>query len=66
MMISQYQDEDKTLQRFVDTCKKLFGNNLKAIVLFGSCASGEAKNILIMISWLLPKISLQTGGSAIP
>ncbi len=42
-MISQYQDEDKTLQRFVDTCKKLFGNDLKAIVLFGSRASGEAK-----------------------
>ena len=42
-MISQFQDEDMTLQGFVDTCKKLFGNNLKAIVLFGSRAHGSAK-----------------------
>ncbi|MFZ3170223.1 MAG: nucleotidyltransferase domain-containing protein [Candidatus Methanoperedens sp.] len=43
MMISQFQDEDRTLQGFVDICKMFFGNNLKAIVLFGSRASGEAK-----------------------
>jgi len=42
-MISQFQDEDKTLQMFIDISKKLFGNSLKAIVLFGSRASGMAR-----------------------
>jgi len=41
-MISQFQDEEKTLQMFIDISKKLLGNNLKAIVLFGSRASGMA------------------------
>ncbi|VVB84473.1 Nucleotidyltransferase domain protein [uncultured archaeon] len=42
-MISQLRDENETLQKFVDSCKKLFNNDLEAIVLFGSRASGAAK-----------------------
>jgi len=42
-MISQFQDEDETLQIFINSSKKVFGNNLKAIVLFGSRASGVAR-----------------------
>jgi predicted nucleotidyltransferase len=57
-MISQFQDEDKTLQMFIDISKKLFGNNLKAIVLFGSRASGMARKYsdydLLVIAENLP------------
>jgi len=57
-MISQFQDEDKTLQTFIDISKKLFGNNLKAIVLFGSRASGMARKYsdydLLVIAENLP------------
>jgi predicted nucleotidyltransferase len=57
-MISQFQDEDKTLQMFIDISKKLFGNNLKAIVLFGSRASGLARKYsdydLLVIAENLP------------
>jgi predicted nucleotidyltransferase len=57
-MISQFQDEDKTLQMFIDLSKKLFGNNLKAIVLFGSRASGLARKYsdydLLVIAENLP------------
>lgn len=42
-MISQFQDERLIVEGFIDSCKKLFGNSLKAIVLFGSRASGAAK-----------------------
>lgn len=57
-MIPQFQDEDKTLQKFIDISKKLFGNNLKAIVLFGSRASGMARKYsdydLLVIAENLP------------
>lgn len=57
-MISQFQDEDKTLKMFINISKKLFGNNLKAIVLFGSRASGMAKKYsdydLLVIAENLP------------
>jgi predicted nucleotidyltransferase len=57
-MISQFQDEDKTLQMFINISKKLFGNNLKAIVLFGSRASGMARKYsdydLLVIAENLP------------
>ncbi len=42
-MILQLQDEKQILQEFINSCKELFGNNLKAIVLFGSRAGGTAK-----------------------
>lgn len=35
-------DEDETLQMFINSSREIFGNNLKAIVLFGSRASGIA------------------------
>ena len=57
-MISQFQDEDKTLQMFIDISKKLFGNNLKSIVLFGSRARGMARKYsdydLLVIAENLP------------
>jgi predicted nucleotidyltransferase len=57
-MISQFQDEDETLQMFINSSKKIFGNNLKAIVLFGSRASGMARKYsdydLLIISEKLP------------
>ena len=42
-MISQFQNEDETLQIFINNSKNVFGNNLKAIVLFGSRAGGMAR-----------------------
>ncbi|MDP2844998.1 MAG: nucleotidyltransferase domain-containing protein [Candidatus Methanoperedens sp.] len=42
-MISQLRDERLIAEGFIDSCKRLFGNSLKAIVLFGSRASGAAK-----------------------
>lgn len=57
-MISQFQDEDETLQMFINSSKKVFGNNLKAIVLFGSRASGMARKYsdydLLIIAEKLP------------
>ena len=57
-MISQFQDEDETLQMFINSSKKVFGNNLKAIILFGSRASGMAKKYsdydLLIIAEKLP------------
>ena len=57
-MISEFQDEDKTLQTFINISKELFGNNLKAIVLFGSRASGMARKYsdydLLVITENLP------------
>ena len=57
-MISEFQDEDKTLQTFINISKELFGNNLKAIVLFGSRASGMARKYsdydLLVIAENLP------------
>jgi predicted nucleotidyltransferase len=57
-MSSQFQDEDKTLQTFINISKELFGNNLKAIVLFGSRASGMARKYsdydLLVIAENLP------------
>jgi len=42
-MTLQLRNEDQTLQELMDSCKKIIGKNLKAIVLFGSRASGTAK-----------------------
>jgi predicted nucleotidyltransferase len=42
-MISQLQDEEQILHGFIDSCGKLFGDRLNAIVLFGSRARGESK-----------------------
>lgn len=57
-MISQFQDEDETLQMFINSSKNIFGNNLKAIVLFGSRASGIARKYsdydLLVIAENLP------------
>lgn len=57
-MISQFQDENETLQMFINSSKKVFGNNLKAIVLFGSHASGMARKYsdydLLIIAENLP------------
>jgi predicted nucleotidyltransferase len=57
-MISEFEDEDKTLQTFINISKELFGNNLKAIVLFGSRASGMARKYsdydLLVIAENLP------------
>ncbi|MCZ7402872.1 MAG: nucleotidyltransferase domain-containing protein [Candidatus Methanoperedens sp.] len=57
-MISQFQDEDETLQLFINSSKKVFGNNLKAIILFGSRASGMARKYsdydLLIIAENLP------------
>lgn len=57
-MNSQFQDEDKTLQMFIGISKKLFHNNLKAIALFGSRASGMARKYsdydLLIIAEKLP------------
>ena len=57
-MISQFQDEDETLQMFINSSKKVFGNNLKAIVLFGSRVGGKARKYsdydLLIIAEKLP------------
>jgi len=57
-MISQFQDEDETLLMFINSSKNVFGNNLKAIVLFGSRASGIARKYsdydLLVIAENLP------------
>ncbi len=42
-MTLQLKNEDQILLELMDSCKKIIGNNLKAIVLFGSRASGTAK-----------------------
>lgn len=42
-MISQLQDEKQIVDGLINSSKKLFGNSLKAIVLFGSRASGAVK-----------------------
>src|SRR5660397_55033 len=41
-MTLQLKNENQILQELMDSCKKIIGNNLKAIVLFGSRASGTA------------------------
>jgi len=43
IMKLQLRNEDQILQELMDNCKKIIGKNLKAIVLFGSRASGTAK-----------------------
>ncbi|MFA4955622.1 MAG: nucleotidyltransferase domain-containing protein [Candidatus Methanoperedens sp.] len=57
-MISQFKAEDETLQMFINSSKNVFGNNLKAIVLFGSRASGIARKYsdydLLIIAEKLP------------
>jgi predicted nucleotidyltransferase len=42
-MTLQLKNENQILQELMDSCKKIIGKNLKAIVLFGSRASGTAK-----------------------
>lgn len=42
-MTMQLRNENQILQELMDNCKKIIGKNLKAIVLFGSRASGTAK-----------------------
>lgn len=42
-MTLQLKNENQILQELIDRCKKKIGKNLKAIVLFGSRASGTAK-----------------------
>jgi len=57
-MISQFQEKNETLQMFINSSKKLIGNNLKAIVLFGSRAGGMARKYndydLLIIAEKLP------------
>jgi predicted nucleotidyltransferase len=42
-MTLQLKNENQILHELMDSCKKIIGKNLKAIVLFGSRASGTAK-----------------------
>lgn len=42
-MTLQLRNENQILQELMDSCKNIIGKNLKAIVLFGSRASGTAK-----------------------
>ncbi len=42
-MTLQLKNENQILQELMDSCKNIIGKNLKAIVLFGSRASGTAK-----------------------
>ncbi len=42
-MTSQLMNEKQILLGLSDSCEKAFGKNLKAVVLFGSRASGTAK-----------------------
>lgn len=43
IMTLQLRNENQILQELKENCKKIIGKNLKAIVLFGSRASGTAK-----------------------
>src|SRR3972149_4691066 len=43
IMTLQLRDENQILQELMDSCKKIIGKNLKAVILFGSRASGTAK-----------------------
>ena len=43
IMTLQLRNENQILQELMDSCKNIIGKNLKAIVLFGSRASGTAK-----------------------
>ncbi len=51
-------NEEETLQMFINSSKKVFGKNLKAIVIFGSHASGMARKYsdydLLIIAENLP------------
>lgn len=55
----QLEDERKILHEFIDQCKTAFGKDLKAVVLFGSRASGEAKKYsdydILVIAENLPR-----------
>ncbi len=42
-MTLQLRNENQILKELMDNCKKIIGKNLKAVVLFGSRASGTAK-----------------------
>ncbi|HLB70164.1 MAG TPA: nucleotidyltransferase domain-containing protein, partial [Candidatus Methanoperedens sp.] len=42
-MTLQLRNENQILQELMDSCKKIIGKNLKAVILFGSRASGTAK-----------------------
>jgi len=42
-MTLQLRNENQILQELMDSCKKIIGKSLKAVVLFGSRASGTAK-----------------------
>lgn len=54
----QLEDDRKILQEFTGHCKTTFGKDLKAVILFGSHASGEAKKYsdydIIVIAENLP------------
>ena len=43
IMTLQLRNENQILQELMESCKKIIGKNLKAVVLFGSRASGTAK-----------------------
>jgi len=43
IMTLQLRNENQILQELMDSCKKIIGKSLKAVVLFGSRASGTAK-----------------------
>lgn len=43
IMTLQLRDENQILQELMDSCKKIIGKNLKAVILFGSRASGTAE-----------------------
>lgn len=43
IMTLQLRNENQILQELMDSCKNIIGKNLKAVVLFGSRASGTAK-----------------------
>ncbi len=42
-MTLQLRNENQILQELMDSCKNTIGKNLKAVILFGSRASGTAK-----------------------
>ncbi len=42
-MTLHLKNQDQILQELMDSCKKIIGKNLKAVILFGSRAAGTAK-----------------------
>src|SRR3990172_5510790 len=59
IMTLQLRNENQILQELMESCKNIIGKNMKAIVLFGSRASGTAKKYsdfdVLIIADDLPK-----------